>query len=785
VHAVLLQPFAFRDPGRLVVLREVVQEMQAKYPALPFNYRHYLRLRHDSKTLQDAAIFREHGASVSLNGDHPHIVGSLAASPNLLSMLGVSPAMGRDFREEEATEGHSDVVILTWNGWQSLLNGEPNPIGKTIQVGGPPSTVIGVLPQGFRFPAIALSSGMPSPLAQAGAVEILSPLAPGKNDLANDQWDYNWSVIARLKPGVRPAQARSELDALQKAHSLATHAPIHEGISIAPFAEDVTSDYSAAIWLLFASIGGVLLIACANLANLQLARAVAMDRESAVRAALGASRAQLLWARLMESILPALTGGIAGIALAYLGVKLLVVALAPADVPRLNEVQVNLPVLLFAAALSVLTALLFGILPALRSLRVDPQAALQVHSVRTGDWKQSSATRSLLVVCEVACTLTLLVVTGLVLRSFSTLLTQNRGFDSSHVTAAQVDLYSPQYGDTLPTADAAKTAFIDRALESLRQIPGVQAAGMTSRLPLTGEAWVDSLNRADHPASDQERPQINVRWISPGYIAAMRMPLVEGRDMSNADRNTGIVPALISEKVAKAAYPGEDPLGKKILAYGGGPPDRTYTIVGVVSDARENGLRNSTPIVYVAYWGNPPWTVSFLVRGAQPVAALIPEVRRVIWSIDPQVAIPVLKSLDAQVSDSVATDRFQTIVLSAFGAAALLLALLGVYGVLAYGVSLRQQEFGIRIALGSDKAQLMLLVLRQATWPVLSGSTAGLILAFAVTRWLRSLLYETQPLDPLVISASLLLLAITAVFAAVLPARRAAEVDPVEVLRAQ
>jgi putative ABC transport system permease protein len=626
---------------------------------------------------------------------------------------------------------------------------------------------------------------MPSPLAQAGAVEILSPLAPGKNDLANDQWDYNWSVIARLKPGVRPAQARSELDALQKAHSLATHAPIHEGISIAPFAEDVTSDYSAAIWLLFASIGGVLLIACANLANLQLARAVAMDRESAVRAALGASRAQLLWARLMESILPALTGGIAGIALAYLGVKLLVVALAPADVPRLNEVQVNLPVLLFAAALSVLTALLFGILPALRSLRVDPQAALQVHSVRTGDWKQSSATRSLLVVCEVACTLTLLVVTGLVLRSFSTLLTQNRGFDSSHVTAAQVDLYSPQYGDTLPTADAAKTAFIDRALESLRQIPGVQAAGMTSRLPLTGEAWVDSLNRADHPASDQERPQINVRWISPGYIAAMRMPLVEGRDMSNADRNTGIVPALISEKVAKAAYPGEDPLGKKILAYGGGPPDRTYTIVGVVSDARENGLRNSTPIVYVAYWGNPPWTVSFLVRGAQPVAALIPEVRRVIWSIDPQVAIPVLKSLDAQVSDSVATDRFQTIVLSAFGAAALLLALLGVYGVLAYGVSLRQQEFGIRIALGSDKAQLMLLVLRQATWPVLSGSTAGLILAFAVTRWLRSLLYETQPLDPLVISASLLLLAITAVFAAVLPARRAAEVDPVEVLRAQ
>jgi predicted permease len=784
VHAVLLEPFAFRDPGRLVVMREVVEEMRAQYPTLPFNYRHYLRLKQDTNTLQAAAIFKEHGVSISSSGDHPHIVGSLVASPNLLSTLGVAPLMGRDFTSEEATPGHGDVAILTWNGWQSLLNGMPNPVGQTLQIDGMPVTIIGVLPREFRFPAVAVMSSIPSPLAQAGSVEVLSPLVPDKNDLESDSGDFNYSIVARLKPHVKLEQARAELDGLQRAHTLATHQQIHLGISIQSFNKDVTSDYSAALWLLFASVGSVLLIACVNLASLQLARAVAMERESAVRAALGASRTQLLSARLVESLMLALIGGAAGVELAVLGVRLLV-ALAPVDVPRLNEVQVNLPVLLFAAGLSILTALLFGLLPALRSLRVNPQAALQAGSTRVASSKQSGITRNLLVVAEVACTVTLLVVTGMVLRSFSKVLTQNRGFDASHVTVAEVDLDGPQYSTPQTTAGAAKMAFIHRTLQGLEQLPGVQAVGLTSRLPMTGEAWIDWINRADRPVSDVQRPQVNVRWISPGYLAAMRMPLVAGRDMTETDRNEGTLPALISEKAARAAYPDEGPLGKKISAYGSGSAGKTYTIVGVVADARVNGLKDAVAMVYAAYWSNPPSTISFLVRGEPSSDVLIPEVRRVIWGIDPQVTIPVLRSLDAQVSESIATDRFQTILLSSFGAAALLLALLGVYGVLAYSVTLRRQEFGIRIALGSNKARIMSLVLRQATWLVLSGSVLGLILAFGTMRGVRSLLYETQSVDPSTILGSLLLLCIAAGLAAVLPARRAIRVDPVEVLRAQ
>jgi predicted permease len=775
VNTVLLKPFAFRDPGRLVVMREVVGEW--KYPTIAFSYKHYLRLKHDSKTLEDAAIFDEVGASVSSDGDHPHIVGAIPASANLLSLLGVSPAMGRDFRPEEATEGHTGVAILTWEGWQSLLNGVPDPIGKTLRIGVTPSTVIGVLPKGFQFPAIAEMPGFPSTLNQTGPVKVIYPYAPDKDDLSgSDDAGFGYYVIARLKPGVTLEQARSELDTLQKARTQALHGSIHLGISVQPFMKDVTSDYSAAIWMLFAAIGGVLLIACANLANLQLARAVAMERESAVRAALGASRLQLLWSRMMESIVLAAIGGVGGIALAFLGVKLLV-ALAPANVPRLNEVQVSLPVLFFAAGLSMLTALLFGMLPALRSLRVDPQAALQANSTRAANSKQSNATRNLLVAAEVACTVTLLIVTGLVLRSFSTLLHQNRGFDSDHVTMAQVDLSSSQYG-----GKATRAAFIDRTLRGLEALPDVQSVGMTSYLPLTGANRAAFLNRPDRPQPIERRTVVNARWISPGYLPAMRISLISGRNITEADRSGEIMPALISEAAARSAFPGENPLGRKMEAIGGWT---TYTIVGVVADARVNGLKDVVAMVYAPYWEYSPQTVSFLVRSEQTSDALIPEIRRVIWGIDPQAAIPVLKSLDAQVNESVATDRFQTILLSGFGIAALLLALLGVHGVLAYSVSLRQQEFGIRIALGSDRARLMLLVLRQAAWPVCTGAGVGLVLAFVVTRWLRSLLYETRTVDPLAIAGSLLLLGVAAVLAAILPARRAAGVDPVEVLRAQ
>ena len=780
VNTVLLKPFSFHDPGQLAVLREVIG-MRNQTAVAPDNYRHYLRLKKDSKTIEDAAIFHQRGISVSPSGDRPRIVGGVTASSNLLRVLGVQPILGRDFVPQDAEKTAAKVVLLSYDGWQTFFQGNPQVVGQTLRLGGQPSTVVGVLPPGVRLPHIAMA---PQIAFQeiGGALEtaIFAPLVPSDDELKKDMGGFNYKVIARLKPDVTLEQARAELEALQQAYSISARLPVRLGISLIPLASDVTSDISGALWLMFAAVAGVLMIACVNLANLQLARSVSAERETAVRAALGASKGQLVMARLAESLVLALAGGAAGVALAFSGVRLLI-AIAPGNVPRLNEVRVNLPVLLFAAGVSIASALLFGILPALRSLRVHPQAALQANSMRTANTHEGRRTRSLLVATEVACTIVLLIVTSLVLRSFSHLLRQNRGFDSSHVTLAQVDLFAPQYDDALPNVKAVKLAFADRAQAALMQLPGVQSVAITSATPLTGETWVGNLGRPDHPVPEAEQPPVNMRWINPSYLATMHIALVAGRNLTDSDSANPYV-VLISERTAREAFPGENPIGRKIDPQV--PNDQhPMTVVGVVADTHINGLKDTAAMVYAPYWAYTPWTLSFLVRSEKPSDALIPEIRRTLWGIDPQVAIPILKSLDAQVGESVATERFQAFVLTSFGATALLLALLGVYGVLVYSVSLRQQEFGIRIALGSGKAALMQLVLRQAAYPVLLGAGVGLALSFLALRWVRSLLYQTSAVDPLAIGGSLVLLLAAAALAAALPARRAASVDPMQALR--
>jgi predicted permease len=311
----------------------------------------------------------------------------------------------------------------------------------------------------------------------------------------------------------------------------------------------------------------------------------------------------------------------------------------------------------------------------------------------------------------------------------------------------------------------------------------VQSVALTSVTPLTGENWVDNLFRPDHPVPHGHEPTINVRWINPDYLPTMRSPLVAGRNITAADRTNPYV-ALISERTAREAFPGENPIGRKISDIV--PDDKhTVTVIGVVADAHINGLKDNAAMVYLPYWAYTPLTLSFLVRSSQPSDALIPEMRRTIWQIDPQIAIPTIKAMDDQVNDSVASDRFQAMVLSGFGAAALFLALLGVYGVLAYSVSLRRQEFGIRIALGSGRSALIGLVLRQAAQPVLLGTGAGLAMALIALHWMRSLLYQTPVMDPLAIGGSVLLLLVATAIAAIVPARRAASTDPMRVLRTE
>jgi predicted permease len=779
VDAVLLRPFAFRDPDRLVVMREAVDDERNGRSATPVNYRHFVRLLKSTATaLEDAAIFHQSGSSVSPNGDHPRIVGAITASPNLFRLLGVRPILGRSFVDSDAQKGAESVVVLSYEGWHAFYGGDPKAVGQRLQIDGGPVTVIGVLPPGMRFPQIALA---PKIAFQDTTRNVLlfEPLVPTERDLNADMGNFNYKAIARLKPGVTLVQATAELNALQNAYTSSAHLPLHFGIALTALTKDVAAGISGALWLLFAAVGAVLLIACVNLANLQMARAVNAERETAVRAALGASRAQLVRARLTESLLLGLIGGAAGAGLAFGGVRLLL-ALVPASVPRLDEVRVNMPVLVFAATVSILAAIVFGILPALRSLRVPPQAALQANSTRSANTQEGQRTRNVMMITQVACTVLLLIVTSLVLRSFTNLIRQDRGFDSSHLTLAQVDLFAQRYYGDGSAGNTIRVALADRALGALHQLPGVQSVALTSATPLTGETWVDNLFRPDHPVQRGKEPMINVRWIDPDYLPTMRGPLVAGRNFTAADRANPHV-ALISERTAREGFPDENPVGHKItnLIPDGGPA----TVVGVVADARINGLKDDAAMVYLPYWANTPLTLSFLVRSSQPREVLIPEMRRAIWQIDPQVAIPVLKSMDDQVSESVSTDRFQAVVLTSFGAAALLLALLGVYGVLAYSVSLRQQEFGIRIALGSGKGALIKLVLRQAASPVLLGVFIGVAIAFIALRWVRSLLYQTPVMDPLAIGGSVVLILAAAALAAFIPARRAAACDPMRALR--
>lgn len=781
VNGILLRPLAFPDPQRLVALREAVYDPGSigGRNAIPDNYRHVMRLKKTATTIEDVAIFGQQGLSVSVSGEHPRIVGTVEASPNLFRVLGVQPMLGRGFVESDAQKGANRVAVLSYESWQSLFGGSPGAIDQTLRINGQPVSIVGVLPPGMRFPQIMLAPKIAFQETASDAL-LFEALTTSDRDLNADMGNFNYKAIARLKPDATLAQASAELETLQKAYTVSARLPLHFGISLTPLTNDVSSGISGALWLLFAAVGAVLLIACVNLANLQLARAVNAERETAVCAALGASKLQLVTSRLTESLLLALIGGLAGVALSFAGVRLFL-ALVPANVPRLDEVRVSMPVLLFAAGLSIMAAITFGILPALRSLRVQPQAALQGTSARVANVREGTRTRNLMVAAQVACTVLLLLITSLVLRSFSHLLHQNRGFDTSHVTLAQVDLFTPEYDKDGPQGKAIRVAFVDRALAALRQLPGVQSTAITSVAPLTGETWVDTLSRPDHPVPPGREPRINVRWIDPDYLPTLHSPLVGGRNFTAEDRANPYV-ALISERTARDAFPGENPIGHKIADLV--PDDKHFlTIIGIVVDGRINGLKDDAAMVYAPYWAFPPLTLSFLVRSSQPTKAVAAEMRRAIWQIDPQVAIPLLKSMDDQVNESVATDRFQAVVLTSFGIAALLLALLGIYGVLVYSVSLRRQEFGIRIALGSDKAALIRLVLYQAAYPVLLGTVVGLATAGIVVRWVHSLLYQTPAMDSVGIASSVMLLLAAAAVAAIVPARRAASVDPMDALR--
>lgn len=780
VDSVILKPLSYRDSGKLVVAWERVKFLGPSTPYVGPNPRHVDLWRQRTTAFSGLSLLQERARGVALGAsEHPQLTGTITATSNLLEVLQVTPMLGRKFRPDDSIEGRDNVAILTYSLWQRLFQGDPKVIGRTLRIGDVPHEVVGVLPESFRFPNGNALSPMYSKQASAGVAEP-AVLLPAVIDLSKFDWngEYgNWVALARLKPGVSVARAEAQLNTVQS--QIVQQIPADQMdkepnallARVEPMQEVVAGRSGRELWLLMAAVIGLMLIACVNLANAQLGRGLAREREAAIRSALGASAWQLLWSSLAESLLLAGIGGVAGILIAYEGLALFT-RYTPIDLPRLAEVHLNVSVLLFATVLIMGSAVLFGILPALNFMRTDPQRALQQNSGRTAGSRQSRRLRKWLIAVQVCGCTALLLVAGLFAKSLLHLIESDKGFETGQVAVAEVDL---SHGFE---ADEKRTEFDDAVLSKLRVIPGVRSAALVSAMPLEGETWIDGINRADRPTHTP--PLANFRWVSPGYFETIRERLIAGRFFEERDRNQNTI--VISEAAARAAWPGENPVGMQMKHGGSG---KKYTVIGMVANARNNSLKLAPAnMVYFHFKDNPPSATYFLVRSTQPVDQLGSRIRQAIWSQAPAITIARIKTLDSQLSDSLAPERFQTDVLAAFGAAALVLAMLGIYAVLSYTVAARTQEIGVRMALGATRESIYGLTIKEAMLPVLAGFAGGWAASIGIGRVVETMLYGVGSVDLNVSLAVGVVFPIAATVAASIPAMRAASVDPMASLRA-
>lgn len=775
VDSVLLKPLAFRDSGRLVACWEEVGFLGEH--AVGPNPRHVDVWQQRTKTFSGLTVLRQMSMGLTLGKEHPRLTSVLISTSTLFDVLQVQAIRGRTFLPEDGSKGHDNVAVLTYPLWQELFHGDDNVIGSTIRLGDVPRQIIGVLPADFHFPSSsALRAFQRGGQVVGGTPEpaIFFPIA-WEMDKMNWNGNYgNFVTLGRLKPDVTIAQASAELNTFQSQiladpRFTGDRRPGALAASVQPMHEAVVGQARTALWLLMAAVIGLMLIACLNLANAQLGRAMARNRESAVRTALGAARWRLLWNALAENVLLALIGGVAGTLLASIGLRLFLHN-TPLGLPRMSEIHLNLTVLFFSAGLTIAASILSGLLPAVRLLNTDPQAWLQQAGTRTLGSRQSNHLRRWLIALQVAGCTILLLVTGLFAKSLLHLLSQDKGFDTAQIAVAEVRLTPETYGK-----DESRVSFFDGVLANLRAMPGVQSAAMVSAMPLDGESWIEQVQRTDQP--NLETPLINFRWVSPGYFETTRQRLVAGRFFEERDRNLNNV--VLSEGEAKALWKVGDPLGGRIRIEG-----RVFTIIGVVADSRNTSLKAPPArMAYVHYKDRPPFPTYFLVRSAN-AAALLSDMRQAIWKYDPTVTIARVKTLDTQRADSVASERFETFVLLSFGGSALLLAMIGIYGVLSYAVVTRKQEIGVRMALGATRAKIYALTFAEAAAPVVAGVLTGLGASLLAGKAVEGLLYGTKSVDPPVIAIVTTLFVLAAAVAAFVPARRAASVDPMDALRA-
>jgi putative ABC transport system permease protein len=713
------------------------------------------------------------GVSVNLAGsDQPENVAAARVGADFFALLGVAPALGRAFLPEEDRPGSDGVVVLSDGLWRRRFGADPAVVGRDVRIDGVPRRVIGVMPRSLDYTLYD--------------EELWVPNAFTPEQLAEHD-EHFLTVLGRLKPGVAPAQVRPELD--QIGRGLRERFPQvnnERGLAAASLHEELVGEYRARLFILLGAVAFVLLIACANIANLLLARATARARETAIRAAIGAGRSHILRHALAESLLLAAAGGVLGVLAAYWGVAGLV-AVGPADIPRLALARVDAPVLGFVVLLTLLCGLVFGLAPAARMAAQLPQDALK-EGGRTGSGGRRDRLRAALVVGEIALALVLLTGAGLLIRSSVALNGVDPGFDPAGVLVGRVSLPASGYAG----AEQSVQAF-ERIAERLAQAPGVTAAGLVSSAPFEG-ASDNGLIPEGRPLDIRSAISADMRLVTAGYFGAMGLRLRAGRTFTAEDRAGAPLVMVVNQTFARLAWPGQDPLGKRVACCEAGPDGgpNWKTVVGVVADVRAEGLDQQAPPEFylpIAQAPHAAWqwidrTMTLAARTRGEPTALAAAMRDAVGSVDRSLPVYSIGTMGDRRTASLASSRFSTMLLTVFGGIALLLAAIGVYGVISYGVTQRSQEIGIRVALGAGQARVLRLVVGHAAVLTGVGLLLGLGGSLLLSRAIGGLLFRVSPTDPPTLAAGVVVLALVALVAALLPAQRASRVDPATALRA-
>ena len=765
VNAVLLRALPYRDADKLVIVWEKSQKNDQNV-ANPANF---IDWSEQNSVFSEMAAIADQNAVMVGDGD-PEEIPSQFATTNLFSMLGVDALLGRTFTADDGKPDQPRVVVISYGLWQRRFGADPAIIGRALNINRAEATVIGVMPAGFKW---HIRKGS----LTAKSAEMWAPWVI-TNEIRTRRGRY-MTVAARIKPDVTFEQARSEMNAIGARLEEQYHDfNANWGVNVVPLRTQFTGEIRPALLVLLGAVGFVLLIACANVANLLLARASARQKEMAVRAAIGADRWRIIRQLLTESVLLAGLGGAAGLLLAWWGTDLLV-SLSPRELADLQQVRINVPVLGFTLAVSLLTGMIFGMAPAFEATRFNLHESLKEGGKNIGGGARSHRLRGAFVVAEIALALVLLVGAGLLVRSFRRLQSVDPGFNAKNLLTMRLSLPSRKYDN-----DRKRIDFFRQAIDSIRSLPGVEAAGATNFLPFAGPhagTLVEIEGRPKLPPGQGLTTGSCVTDLN--YFDAMQIPLKRGRLFTEQEATEMRHVVVVNEEFARKNLPGEDPLGKRVTIYMK-EDNVPCEIIGVVGDSKHKGL--DSEVEPMAYWPHSELGYSFMtivIRTRRDAAGIAPAARQVIQKLDSEQPVADVRTMENLLADSVARARFSTLLLTVFAVVALVLAAVGIYGVMSYAVTQRTHEIGIRMAMGAQATDVLKLIVKKGLTLIMCGVGIGLGAALALTQIMSSLLYGVSATDPLTFGAISVLLALAALLACYLPARRAAKVDPMIALR--